>query len=153
MIVDTRLATDAFDPAGELAAFQAAAAGAGAVVSFTGLARPTAKDGRAVTNLFLDHHPRLTARSLEGIAADARARFGIDAICVVHRCGDIAPGEPIVFVATAAAHRRAAFEAADYAMDCLKSDAIFWKREDRADGSDWIEPTDADARDLARWSD
>lgn len=153
MAVDARLAVAAFDPAGELAAFQDAAAGAGAVVSFTGLTRATAKDGRAVVNLFLDHHPRLTARSLERIAADALARFGIDAIRVVHRCGDIAPGEPIVFVATAAAHRRAAFEAADYAMDRLKSDAIFWKREDRADGSDWIEPTDGDVRDLARWSD
>lgn len=150
--MEARLAPEPFVPAAELAAFEAALAGSGAVVSFTGVARPTAKDGRAVTNLFLDHHPRLTAQSLRRIAADAAARFGLEAIRIVHRCGDVAPGEPIVFVAAASAHRRAAFEAADYAMDRLKSEAVFWKREDRADGSDWIEPTEADARDLARWS-
>lgn len=147
------LSEDPFSPEHELAAFTAGLSGAGAVVCFTGIARPRSGDGRAVTNLFLEHHPRLTTRSLERIAADAAARFALDAVRIVHRCGDIAPGEPIVFVATASAHRRAAFEAADYAMDRLKSEAVFWKREDRADGSDWIEPTPADARDLARWSD
>jgi molybdopterin synthase catalytic subunit len=150
--VAARLSQTAFSPDEELAAFTAGAKGAGAVVSFTGLARPLSKNGQPVRNLFLEHHPRLTAQSLEAIAADAAARFAVDAIRVVHRCGDIAPGEAIVFVATASAHRRAAFEAADYAMDRLKSEAVFWKREDRADGAEWIEPTAADARDLARWS-
>ena len=148
-----RLSHGAFSPEEELTGFTASLADAGAAVSFTGIARPHSKDGRQVHNLFLEHHPRLTVRSLEEIAADAAARFSIAAIRIVHRCGDIAPGEAIVFVATASSHRRAAFDAADYAMDRLKSEAIFWKREDRADGSEWIEPTATDRSDLARWSD
>ena len=149
--MSTRLAETSFAPDQELADFMVRSAGAGAVVSFMGVARPVAHDGADVTNLFLDHHPRLTARSLEAIAEDARARFALADAHIVHRCGSIAPGEPIVFVAAAAAHRRAAFEAADCMMDRLKSEAVFWKREDRADGAEWIEPTGADARDLARW--
>ncbi|HYZ61980.1 MAG TPA: molybdenum cofactor biosynthesis protein MoaE [Acetobacteraceae bacterium] len=137
----------------ELARFSARQSGAGAIVSFTGIARPRDRAGDAVVNLFLEHHPRLTLRSIEQIAAEARERFDVTDVHIVHRCGDIAPGEPIVFVATASAHRRAAFEAVDYLMDRLKSEAVFWKREDRAGGSEWIEPTEADARDLARWSD
>jgi molybdopterin synthase catalytic subunit len=148
-----RLSHEALLPDRELADFIASTKEAGAVVSFTGVARPHGKSGQPVRNLFLEHHPRLTAKSLETIASDAAARFCLDAIRVVHRCGDIAPGEAIVFVAAASAHRRAAFEAADYAMDRLKSEAVFWKREDREDGADWIEPTAADASDLARWSD
>lgn len=151
MGAEVRLACAPFVPAEELAGFEASRVGAGAVVSFTGLARPADRAGRPVSNLFLDHHPRLTLRSMETIAAETAARFGLEAIRIVHRCGDIAPGEAIVFVAAASAHRRAAFEAADCAMDRLKSEAVFWKREDRADGSDWIEPTESDARDLARW--
>ena len=73
------------------------------------------------------------------------------AVRVVHRCGAIAPGEAIVFVAAAAVHRRAAFEAVDYLMDRLKTDALFWKREDGVDGPRWIEPTGGDRADRARW--
>jgi molybdopterin synthase catalytic subunit len=79
-------------------------------------------------------------------------RFGASALTVVHRCGEIEPGEAIVFIAVAALHRRAAFEAAEYAMDRLKTDAVFWKREDAVDGSRWIEPTIADHVDRGRWS-
>jgi molybdopterin synthase catalytic subunit len=150
-VAGARLAADRFDPADELRDFILAQQGVGAVASFTGIARATAKDGGTVTALFLDHHPRLTLRSLDEIAADARSRFEIIATRLVHRCGMIAPGEPIVFVAAAAVHRRAAFEAVDYMMDRLKSEAVFWKREDRAEGSPWIEPTVQDGRDLARW--
>jgi molybdopterin synthase catalytic subunit len=146
------LRLDPFDPEQEGAAFRARQDGVGAVVSFIGVARGRSKEGGAITNLHLQHHPRLTVRSLEQIADDARARFAVDDVLVLHRAGDIAPGEPIVLAAAAARHRRAAFEAADYLMDRLKSDALFWKREDRSDGSEWIEPSDADARDLGRWS-
>ncbi|MBW8754605.1 MAG: molybdenum cofactor biosynthesis protein MoaE [Sphingomonadales bacterium] len=139
------------DPAEILRQFSAAAAGAGAVVSFTGLARGTTRDGRAVSALVLESHRSLTLRSMEAIAADAHARFAIAASRVIHREGRIAPGEAIVFVATAAPHRRAAFEAADYLMDRLKSEAVFWKREEGPDGARWIEPTADDAADLARW--
>ena len=149
MRIDARLAHEAFRPEDELAAFSAE--GAGAVASFTGLCRATTKQGVPVARLFLDHHPRLTERSLHDIAATAE-RFGVDAVRIVHRCGGIAPGEAIVFVAAAAPPRRAAFEAVDYLMDRLKTDALFWKREDGVDGSSWIEPTEADRADRARWS-
>lgn len=149
----TRLAANPFEPAEELAAFERDADAAGAVVTFTGLGRPTSRDGGALTGLFLDHHPRLTQQSLEEIAAAALGKFGLIAVRIVHRCGDIAPGEPIVFVAAAAAHRRPAFKAADYMMDRLKTEAVFWKREDGLDGSEWIEPSDTDRADRARWSD
>ena len=153
MIASAFLAEDAFDPASELAAFTGHAPGAGAIVSFVGLARDRTRAGAEVTGLFLDHHPRLTQSSLEEIAQAAVQLFGLIAARVVHRCGAIAPGEPIVFVAAAAAHRRAAFEAADAMMDRLKTDAVFWKREDAVDGSRWIEPSDEDRADRARWSD
>jgi len=146
--IETRLAHEPFAPAQDLADFTAG--GAGAIASFTGLARPTTKDGAPVHRLFLDHHSRLTRRSLDEIAASAE-RFGVSAVRIVHRCGEIAPGEAIVFVAAAAPHRRAAFDAVDYLMDRLKTDALFWKREDGVDGSRWIEPTEADRADRARW--
>ena len=148
MRIDARLANAPFQPEAELAAFTAE--GAGAIASFTGCCRPTSKAGAPIERLFLDHHPRLTERSLRDIAA-AAGRFGIEAVRVVHRCGAIQPGEAIVFVAAAAAHRRAAFDAVDYLMDRLKTDALFWKREDGVDGPRWIEPTAGDRADRARW--
>jgi molybdopterin synthase catalytic subunit len=148
--IEARLARERFQPERELASLSAE--GAGAVVSFTGLARPMTRDGAKVERLYLDHHPRLTLRSLREIAASAE-RFGVAAVRIVHRCGEIAPGEPIVFVAAAALHRRAAFDAVDYLMDALKTDAVFWKREDGVDEARWIEPTEADRADRSRWSD
>lgn len=147
------LAADRFDPNAEYAAFQSSLEGAGAIVTFVGIARPKAVAGGNVIGLFLEHHPRLTEASLRDIAKHAGRRFDVEAIRVVHRCGNVEPGEPIVFVATAALHRRAAFEAAEYAMDRLKTEAVFWKREDAVDGSRWIEPTMIDQVDRARWSD
>lgn len=153
MAVHARLEPDDLRPEVELSALLADADGAGAVVSFVGVARGTDRDGAPVASLFLDHYPGMTERSLRDIAESAIARFGVDAVRVVHRCGEIAPGAPIVFAAAASPHRRAAFEAADYLMDRLKTDAIFWKREDGADGgSRWIEPTDTDRADRERWS-
>lgn len=152
MRIDTLLMDTHFVPEQELATFTGRLSNAGAVVSFTGLARPRTRDGQSLKALFLEHHPRLTMQSLETIARTTAERFDLEGLCVLHRCGTILPGEPIVFVAAASAHRRAAFEAADHAMDRLKSEAVFWKREDYAEGSAWIEPTQADARDLARWS-
>jgi molybdopterin synthase catalytic subunit len=95
----------------------------------------------------------MTERSLQAIAADGAERFASDGVLVVHRCGTIEPGAIIVFVAAASAHRRAAFLAADYLMDRLKSDAVFWKREQGVDGARWIEPSEADRADLARWKE
>ena len=148
----TRLAAERFDPNAEYAEFQSGLADEGAIVTFIGVARPQSRGGDEVIGLFLDHHPRLTEASLREIAEDAGRRFDASAVRVVHRCGHVMPGEAIVFVAAAALHRRAAFDAAEYAMDRLKTDAVFWKREDAVDGSRWIEPTITDQVDRARWS-
>jgi molybdopterin synthase catalytic subunit len=148
-----RLEPDELRPADALAAFIATLAGDGALVSFVGLARASDETGDEVTGLFLDAYPGMTEASLEAIAADARARFQISAVAIVHRCGAVAPGAAIVFAAAAARHRRAAFDAADYLMDRLKTDAAFWKREDKADGAVWIEPRQSDRADRARWGD
>lgn len=149
MSIEARLLHEPFDPAAELAGLEAR--GAGAVVSFTGLARGSSRDGAPVLALFLDHHPRLTQASLDDAAAAAARKFELLAVRVLHRCGKVTPGEAIVFVAAAAEHRRAAFEAVDYLMDRLKTDAVFWKREDRTEGSAWIEPTAADRAARERW--
>jgi molybdopterin synthase catalytic subunit len=151
MSVVTRLEENALRPEQELAALVEQASVDGAVVSFTGIARPGSKGGEAVYRLVLEHHPALTLQSLEEIAIEAAARFDVSHVHVVHRCGDIEAGEPIVFAGAAALHRRAAFEAADYLMDRLKTEAVFWKREVGAGGEQWIEPTDADYADRERW--
>ena len=150
--MSVRLADEPFAAERELADFTAGLAGEGAVVSFLGIARDRASDGEKVVRLVLDFHPSLTLRSLEEIAAAARERFGISSLRIVHRCGEVAPGETIVFVAAAAVHRRAAFEAADYMMDRLKTDAVFWKREERPGGAHWIEPRDEDYDARSRWN-
>lgn len=149
MEIHTRLAIEGFSPALELAAIEAG--DAGAVASMIGRCRERRADGTGVVGLSLDHHPRLTGQSLEDIALAAATRFDLLAVRIVHRCGLIRPGAPIVLAAAAAAHRRAAIDAVDYLMDRLKTEAMFWKREDAVDGSRWIEPTDADRVAAARW--
>ena len=144
------LSPDPIDPARLLAEFIAASEGAGAIASFTGLVR-NAHDGARVEGLWLDHHERITAEAMVEIGEAARARFALTALAIVHRVGAVGPGEPIVFVAAAAAHRRAAFDAVDYMMDRLKTDAPLWKRETRGDGEHWIEARADDHRDRARW--
>ena len=152
MRCSTRLEPETFNPTVEYECFQAGIMDEGAVVTFAGVARPKTASGSDVAGLFLEHHARLTEASLREIAEDAGRRFDLEAITVVHRCGKIAPGETIVFVAAAALHRRAAFEAAEYAMDRLKTEAVFWKREDAVDGSRWVEPTLTDQIGRERWS-
>jgi molybdopterin synthase catalytic subunit len=151
MSVVARLEPDALRPERELADLLACARGAGAVVSFTGVARPGSTAGDAVDRLVLAHHPVLTAQSLEAIATEAMARFDVSHVHVVHRCGAVAAGEPIVFAGAASVHRRAAFDAADYLMDRLKTEAVFWKQEVGAAGSAWVEPTDGDYAARERW--
>jgi molybdopterin synthase catalytic subunit len=153
--VSSRLTEQEIVPEAELARFIASSAesGPGAVVSFCGIARPVSGGGAAVHELHLDHYPGMTERSLQTIAEDGARRFEVDQVSVVHRCGTIGPGEVIVFVAAASLHRRAAFNAADYLMDRLKTEAVFWKRERGPDGGRWIEPTEGDRADQARWDD
>lgn len=151
MAGDVSLRPDRLDAASEFRRFSAEARGDGAVASFTGIARSEGAKGERVQSLYLDHHPRLTLASMEAIAEAARQRFAVSRLRIVHRCGDVAPGDAIVFVAAASRHRRAAIEAVDFMMDRLKTDAVFWKREDRYGGGEWIEPTEADRAARARW--
>jgi molybdopterin synthase catalytic subunit len=148
--VAARIQTEPFEPAVLLDEFTRGRLESGAVVSFTGLARAVTA-GQAVTTLELDAYPRFTLPAIEQMAEEARAGFEIQDVLVVHRYGPIAPGEAIVFVATAAEHRRAAFEAADYLMDRLKTEAPFWKKEHGPDGARWIEARDDDHGDADRW--
>jgi len=146
-----RVQTEAFDAGILLDAFGAGRLEAGGIVSFTGLAR-AATSGAAVSLLELDAYPGFTEPVIAAMEADARARFDVQDILVVHRYGSILPGEAIVFVAAAAEHRRDAFQAADYLMDRLKTEAPFWKKESGPDGERWIEPRPKDYDDLDRWS-
>ncbi len=143
--------TEPFDPAALLAQFSAGRTDCGAVVSFTGLAR-AATDGEPVSTLELDAYPGFTEAAIAAIADEARARFAVKDLMIVHRYGPIAPGDAIVFVASAAEHRRAAFQAADFLMDTLKTQAPFWKKEIGPAGERWIEPRAPDYDDAARWS-
>ncbi len=151
MSVVARLEEDELDPQRELGALVGEASGDGALVSFVGLARPVGKDGGPLEQLVLEHHPSLTLRSLEDIAVAAAERFDVSHVRVVHRCGTVPAGRPIVFAAASSAHRRAAFECADYLMDRLKTEAVLWKREVGPQGSNWVEPTGADYADSGRW--
>ena len=136
---------DVIDTAVEMAALERD--GAGAVASFTGLVR--ADDG--VGSLELEHYPGATEAALEGLAREAQARWSLASVTVVHRVGPMRPGERIVFVAAAAAHRGAALEACAYLIDRLKTGAPFWKRETRGAASTWVEPRAADDTAAARW--
>ena len=153
MAIVTRLAEQPFEPADVLRQFVAGRDQDGAVVSFTGIMRGKTRDGDALDRLHLDWYLGMTEASITRVAEETVARFKVSDVIVVHRCGDIAPGEPIVFAAVAAPHRRSAFEACDFLMDKLKTEAAFWKREDSASGSRWIEPSEKDRADAARWSD
>jgi molybdopterin synthase catalytic subunit len=146
-----RVQTEAFDAGALLADFSRGRLEAGGIVSFTGIARD-ATGGAAVTALELDAYPGFTEPAIEAMEADARARFDVQDLLIVHRHGPIRPGEAIVFVAAAATHRRAAFEAADFLMDKLKTEAPFWKKETGPDGERWIEPRAPDYQDVERWS-
>jgi len=150
--MDRYLTDRPFDPGQALATFTAGAPEAGGIVSFTGLVRPSAS-GTPVTGLHLQAHPRLTEQGIAAAGRRASNRWPLIAWTVTHRVGDMAPGDAIVFVATASTHRREAFEAADYLMDYLKTEAIFWKKEARGDRTLWIEPRDEDYAERDRWTD
>lgn len=146
-----RLVDGPIDAGALLEAFCKGRTDVGAVVSFTGLCR-AATDGRAVETLTLDAWRGFTEDAMTALEDEARARFDLRDLIAVHRWGEVRPGEAIVFVAAAAAHRRTAFHAADYLMDQLKTRAPLWKREDGPDGRRWIEARPADHADAARWN-
>ena len=142
------LTGQAFDPGALLSEFCQDRTETGAIATFTGLARAEQGD---TTILELEAYPGFTEAAIGKIADEALRRFDLHDFHVVHRVGKITPGEAIVFVATAASHRRAAFEACDFLMDYLKSRAPFWKKETGPAGARWIEPRAQDHADIARW--
>lgn len=148
MAQNVQVVDAAFAPDALLKAFMDGIADSGALASFTGVVR----GGERITALELSHYAPLTLPGMVELGDMARARFGLQGLTMVHRIGRMVPGEAIVFVAAAAAHRRAAFDAVDFAMDHLKSRAWFWKRELRPDGTwAWITPRADDYADAARW--
>ncbi len=138
----------AFDIGAETAVFAAGLAGAGAVVTFTGLVRDLTGDLAAME---IEHYPAMTERAILAMMEEARDRFALVDALVIHRFGRLAPAEPIMMVATAAAHRGAAFQAAEFLMDWLKSRAPFWKKEYRAGSAEWVAAKDEDEAQLSRW--
>ena len=139
-----------FDAADVAARLTAGNANIGAVVTFTGLCRD--EDG-ALAALELEHYPQMAEKQIRAIAGQAIARWPLDGLAVIHRHGKIAPGGNIVLVAAVSAHREAAFKAAEFLMDYLKTRAPFWKREHLADGSqgEWVAAKDADDEAAERW--
>jgi len=143
-----RVQEAAFDMAAEQAALSTGRTDIGGIASFVGLCR--ADDGLAA--LVLEHYPGMTERALADIAAEAEARWPLTGCTVVHRVGRIRPGEPIVLVLTASAHRSAALEACAFLIDWLKTRAPFWKREEFPDGRErWVEARESDDAAAARW--
>jgi molybdopterin synthase catalytic subunit len=152
MEADVRLLLESFDPPAELAAFTASHPESGGIVSFLGQVRCGDEGENAVEALELQHYEPLTLPEMRKLAAEAMRRWTLDGLLVIHRAGVMQPGDPIVLVATAARHRRDAFAAADFAMDHLKSESWFWKREKAGGQWRWIEPRTADFEDLKRWA-
>jgi molybdopterin synthase catalytic subunit len=146
-----RIQAEPFDAAGESAALTAGRGDIGAVVAFTGLCRD---EGGRLAALELEHYPGMAEAEIGRIAAQAESRWPLLGLTVIHRFGMIRPGEEIVLVLTASAHRQAAFEAASFLMDYLKTHAPFWKREHLEDGTSgaWVEAKDTDGRAAERWS-
>lgn len=140
-----------FDIGAEIAALREGRSDIGAIVSFTGTVRDTAK-GEPIIAMTLEHYPGMTEKELERIEEQAHERWPLQASLIVHRVGPMKPGENIVLVVTASAHRQTAFEAAEFLMDYLKTDAPFWKKEDGPSGSGWVDARESDDAARARWS-
>jgi molybdopterin synthase catalytic subunit len=139
-----------FDIAAEMALLTAADRDIGAVVSFTGLVREMTADG-PISAIELEHYPGMTEGALEAIVAEARTRWPLQGVRVIHRYGPLAPGDRIVLVLTAGRHRQAAFEAAEFLMDYLKTRAPFWKKETDGAGTRWVDARETDDSAAERW--
>jgi molybdopterin synthase catalytic subunit len=147
-----RVQTGPFDLSAEVAALTAGRTDIGAVVTFTGTVRGEA-GGRELVSMTLEHYPGMTEAELARVEAQAQARWPLQGCLIVHRVGELKPGDSIVLVIAASAHRHAAFEAASFLMDYLKTRAPFWKKETGIDGSGgWVDAREADETALARWA-
>ncbi|WP_209506659.1 MULTISPECIES: molybdenum cofactor biosynthesis protein MoaE [unclassified Ruegeria] len=140
---------EAFDLGAEANAFASGDDANGAIVTFTGVVRDLASGDLDVMEI--EHYPGMTERALTKIAQEAKERWSLGDVLVIHRHGQLAPGDRIMMVATAAPHRKDAFEAAEYLMDYLKSRAPFWKKEITRSGAEWVAAKDEDEDALTRW--
>ena len=128
------------------------AASVGAIVTFTGTVRDLGGD-EAIDAMTLEHYPGMTESEIEAIIDKAKQRWPLDGVTVIHRVGRLQPSENIVFVGCASAHRHAAFDAANFIMDFLKTNAPFWKKEDRESGAAWVDSRETDYAALRRWDE
>lgn len=140
-----------FDVAQEIAALSKGHTDVGAVVSFTGICRGT-EGSVQIAALTLEHYPGMAEAEIRRHADEATARWPLQGLTIIHRFGRITPGENIVLVVTASSHRQAAFDAAEFLMDYLKTSAPFWKQEESAGGTSWIEAQSHDDAAAARWA-
>lgn len=147
--MDIRVQAGAFDFGSEADQFAKNRADTGAVVTFCGIVRDTETD--PLQSMEIEHYPGMTERALTDIAAEAQRRWALLDVLIIHRYGLMVPGEKIMMVATASAHRADAFAAADFLMDYLKSRAPFWKKEHRIMRTDWVQAKESDEAALGRW--
>ncbi len=139
-----------FDLGAELATLRAERAQVGALVSFVGLVRDFS-DSAKIDNIYLEHYPGMSEKALEQIIEDASRRWQLLGARVIHRVGELRPGDQIVLVATASSHRADAFAACEFIIDYLKTSAPFWKREQTEQGARWLETRESDLQRSARW--
>ncbi|MDO9468602.1 MAG: molybdopterin synthase catalytic subunit MoaE [Thiobacillus sp.] len=142
--------TETFDLGAEVDAMRAGRTDIGAIASFVGLARDL-NEGSGVAAMTLEHYPGMTEKALAKLVDDANARWALLDVTVIHRIGRLLPGDPIVLVAVASPHRGEAFAACEFIMDFLKTQAPFWKNEETADGTRWVEARASDDAAAARW--
>jgi molybdopterin synthase catalytic subunit len=147
-----RVQPEDFDAGAEIAALIRGRRNVGALASFVGLVRD-ASDGSDVVEMTLEHYPGMTEKTLEGIVAAARERWDILDATVIHRIGTLRPGDNIVLVAVAGAHRGEAFAACEFIMDFLKTRAPFWKKEKTPAGERWVDAREADDRAAEKWQE
>ena len=145
-----RVQREDFDVGAELVALGAGNHAIGGIASFVGVVREMAGDQK-IGAMTLEHYPGMTERALAEIEAEARRRWPLEACLIIHRYGRLEPGERIVMVATASAHRQAALEACAYLIDWLKTKAPFWKLEETAAGAKWVDARDTDEAATKRW--
>jgi molybdopterin synthase catalytic subunit len=150
MQTTVRLQREEFDAAVEAAALTRGRTDIGALVTFTGICRG-AESGEPIAALTLEHYPGMADAEIARHVEEAKARWPLMGVTVIHRYGRIPPGENIVLVVTASSHREAAFAAAEFLMDYLKTRAPFWKQVEAASGKTWVEAKDADDAAAARW--
>ena len=146
-----RVQREDFDLGGELKALATTRGRIGGIVSFIGLVRDFAGDA-PIQAMTLEHYPGMTERQLQAIDAEAHSRWPLDATLIVHRYGRMTPGEQIVLVIAASAHRDAAFDACRFLIDWLKTKAPFWKLEEGSEGSQWVEAKSSDDQAAVRWA-